>query len=132
QEEGTLRKEAKSGAERRSGVEERAAKADAVVAAAEKTFGELTVKLADLTARRNQLNETAREQADRMARIEAEIANIEAGLAAAGESRARVPAARSLGRDRESRHRQSRAGRCCGGGRPWQCPEAPRRNAIAA
>jgi chromosome segregation protein len=48
----------------------------------------LTGALADLTARRNQLTETAREQSARVARIEGEIANIEAGLAAVGESHA--------------------------------------------
>src|SRR4029079_1286072 len=61
--------------------------ADSVVAAAEKTFGELTGALADLSARRNQLTQAAREQSERVTRIEGEIANIEAGLAAVSESR---------------------------------------------
>ena len=52
-----------------------------VVGAAEQTFGELTGALADLTAKRNQLTQTAREQSERVARIESEIADIEAGLA---------------------------------------------------
>ena len=51
QEEETLRHEVRASAERRSGVDARAAEADAVVGAAEKTFGELTGALADLTAR---------------------------------------------------------------------------------
>jgi chromosome segregation protein len=52
----------------------------------------LTGALADLTARRNQLTQTAREQSERVARIEGEIANIEAGLAAVSESRPDVAA----------------------------------------
>jgi hypothetical protein len=38
-----------------------------VVGAAEQTFGELTGALADLTAKRNQLTQTAREQSERVA-----------------------------------------------------------------
>ena len=87
QEEQTLRNETRLSAQRRSGVDIRASEADTVVNAAEKTFGELTGALADLTARRKQLTQTAREQAERVARIETEIANIEAGLAAVSESR---------------------------------------------
>ncbi len=87
QEEETLRHEVRASAERRSGVDARAAEADSVVSVAEKSFGELTGALADLTARRNQLTATAREQSERVARMESEIANIEAGLAAASESR---------------------------------------------
>jgi chromosome segregation protein len=60
QEEETLRNEARVSAERRTGVDSRAAAADAVVGAAEQTFGELTGALADLTAKRNQLTQTAR------------------------------------------------------------------------
>ncbi len=42
------------------------AEADAALAAAEKTFGELTGALADLTARRNQLDHAAREHGERV------------------------------------------------------------------
>ena len=77
----------------------------AVVGAAEKTFGELTGALADLTARRNQLTATAREQSERVARIESEIANIEAGLAAAVREPARSRGARGRGRKRAGRGR---------------------------
>ena len=58
-----------------------------MVAAAEATFSELTGELADLSARRNQLTARAREQSERIARMDSEIGNIEAGLAAASESR---------------------------------------------
>ena len=58
-----------------------------MVAAAEKTFSELTGALADLTASRNHLTATLREQAERIVRMQGEIGNIEAGLAAAAQSR---------------------------------------------
>jgi chromosome segregation protein len=87
QEEETLKSEARTGAERRAGTDDRVAAADAVVSQAEKTFGELTGQLADLTARRNQLTAAAREQAERVTRLDGEITNIEAGLAAALQSR---------------------------------------------
>ena len=86
-EEETLRREAHESADRRSGVDARVIAADVIVSEAEKTFGELTGQFADLTARRNQLTATAREQGERIARMDAELANIEAGLTAAAESR---------------------------------------------
>ena len=43
--------------------------------------------LADLTATRNQLATALKAEAERIARLESEITNIEAGLAAAAESR---------------------------------------------
>ena len=86
-EEQTLKQEVHGIVQIRTGVDERVAGAEEVLAAAEKTFGELTGALADLTARRNQLTNAAREQAERIARIESEVGNIEAGLAAAAESR---------------------------------------------
>ena len=65
---------------------QRVGEADAVLAASEKTFGELTGALADLTARRNQLEGGAREQDERLAKFEREIAEVEAEL---GEARCR-------------------------------------------
>jgi chromosome segregation protein len=88
QEEEALRRDIKTSAQSRDGVNARVADADAVVVAAEETFSELTGQLADLSARRNQLAQSAREHAERVGRIESEIANIEAGLAAVGENRA--------------------------------------------
>src|SRR3954454_18812504 len=73
EEEETLRQEAQNSAERRYGVDTRVAAADAVVTEAEKTFSELTGELADLTARRNELTRTAREQAERIERMDAEL-----------------------------------------------------------
>jgi chromosome segregation protein len=71
----------------RTGVDTRVDAAEKALAGAEATFAELTGALADLTATRNQLTAAMRDQAERMARIEAEVGNIEAGLAAAAESR---------------------------------------------
>ena len=50
------------GDSKRTGADARVAEADTVLAASEKTFGELTGTLADLTARRNALERIAREQ----------------------------------------------------------------------
>jgi chromosome segregation protein len=78
----TLRAEVKESAARRSGADQRVTQADAVLSASERTFGELTGEFADLTARRHQLESTVNDQAQRAERLEAELANIEAGLAA--------------------------------------------------
>jgi chromosome segregation protein len=64
------------------GVTQRVATADAALAGSEKSFGELTGLLADLTARRNQLQESLREHKQRAARLAAELTNIDAGLSA--------------------------------------------------
>ena len=60
-EEAALKAEAHESATRLSGVNERLASADRALAASEKSFAELTGELADLTARRNQLQAAARE-----------------------------------------------------------------------
>ena len=91
-EEAALKAEAQVSATRLSGVNERMAAADRVLAASEKSFADLTGELADLTARRNQLQAALREHGERTERLEAELANIEAGLAAIGTSEPDVPA----------------------------------------
>ena len=78
--------------------------ADGVLAAAEKIFGELTGALADLTAQRNQLENAAREQAERVARIDGEIADIEAELGHAA-ARAAGSSPRSPPRSKARRRR---------------------------
>ena len=83
-EEQSLRADAHANAARLTGVNDRVAAADAALAASEKSFAELTGALADLTARRNQLRAALRDHEQRAARLEAEFANIEAGLAATG------------------------------------------------
>ena len=66
--------------------------ADTTLAASEKSFTELTGALADLTARRNQLQTALREHQERATRLEAEFANIEAGLAATDSGAPDLPA----------------------------------------
>jgi chromosome segregation protein len=75
-----------------SGATERVAAADAALAQSEKSFTELTGALADLTARRNQLQTALREHQERAARLDAEFANIEAGLAATDSGAPDLPA----------------------------------------
>ncbi|HEU4804517.1 MAG TPA: AAA family ATPase, partial [Nitrobacter sp.] len=76
-EDADLKDEIKLRVETRSGVDERSAQAEATLAAAEATFGELTRALADLTARRNQLESNVRTHRDRLARIDQEIAGVQ-------------------------------------------------------
>jgi chromosome segregation protein len=83
-EEKSLKAGAQASAARLTGVNDRVAKADAALATSEKTFAELTGALADLTARRNQLEATLRDHEQRAVRLEAEFADIHAGLAASG------------------------------------------------
>jgi chromosome segregation protein len=87
EEEGLLTKGAQTAAERRKSVDERVAAAEAAVAAVEARFGELTGELADLAARRRELEGTVREQTERLERIDRELGNIGAGLAAAQSGR---------------------------------------------
>jgi chromosome segregation protein len=71
-----LKDEIKSRVEKRSGVDERVSEAEATLASAERLFTELTTVLADLTARRNQLEAGVRTHRDRLARLDQEIANV--------------------------------------------------------
>jgi chromosome segregation protein len=81
-EEATLEAEAQARAEQLGGVNERVAVADGALAASEKSFVALTGELADLTARRNQLQSALRDHEQRLERLAAELANIETGFAA--------------------------------------------------
>ena len=72
-----LKDEIRSRVETRSGVDERGAQAEATLAAAEATFAELTRVLADLVAKRNQLEANVRTHRDRLARIDQEIASVQ-------------------------------------------------------
>ena len=51
--------------------------AETTLAAAERLFAELTTVLADLTAKRNQLEASVRTHRDRLARLDQDIANVE-------------------------------------------------------
>ena len=77
--------------EKRTDADRRVAEADAVLAAAEKTFGELTGTLADLTARRNQLQAAIDSQSERRKRLDEELAGVEAELTQLGASTAGRP-----------------------------------------
>ena len=77
-EDAELKEEIKSRVEKRSGVDERVAEAEATLAGAERLFGELTTALADLTAKRNQLEASVRGHRDRLARLNQDILNVEA------------------------------------------------------
>jgi chromosome segregation protein len=71
-----LRDEIKSRVEKRSGVDGRVSEAEATLAAAELLFAELTTVLADLTAKRSQLEGNVRSHRDRLARLDQEIGNV--------------------------------------------------------
>lgn len=73
-----LKEEIKSRVEKRSGVDERVSEAEATLTEAEQQFSELTTALADLTAKRNQLEANVRTHRDRLARLDQEIANVAA------------------------------------------------------
>ncbi|KJC58555.1 chromosome segregation protein SMC [Bradyrhizobium sp. LTSPM299] len=73
-----LKEEIKSRVEKRSGVDERVAESETMLAAIERQFTELTTQLADLTAKRNQLEAGVRTHRDRLARLDQEIANVQA------------------------------------------------------
>lgn len=75
-EDALLKDEIKSRVEKRSGADERVSEAETTLAAAERLFAELTTVLADLTAKRNQLQSNVRTHRDRVARLDQDIANV--------------------------------------------------------
>jgi chromosome segregation protein len=77
---GELRRQLEAGESRRNDVGQRVTEADAVLSASEKTFAEVTGQLADLTARRNALEGSAREQTERVARLQREVSEVETEL----------------------------------------------------
>jgi chromosome segregation protein len=81
-EEAALKASSQENDARLAGVNQRVAAADAALAVSEKSFSELTGALADLTARRNQLQTALAEHEQRAARLESELINIDAGLTA--------------------------------------------------
>ena len=68
-------------AEREAGVGVRLSEAEAALGTIEKTFGELTGALADLVARRNQLERAVSEHSVRLMRLEGQIGEVENELA---------------------------------------------------
>jgi len=79
-EDAELKEEIRTRVELRSGVDERVSEAEATLAAAERTFTELTTALADLTARRTQFEANVRTHRDRLARLDHEIATVNADV----------------------------------------------------
>ncbi|HWZ10077.1 MAG TPA: chromosome segregation protein SMC [Xanthobacteraceae bacterium] len=77
-EDAELKEEIKSRVEKRSGVDERVAAAEATLADTERLFAELTTTLADLTAKRTQFEANVRSHRDRLARLDQDIANVQA------------------------------------------------------
>src|SRR5499427_834411 len=77
-EDAELKDDIKSRVDKRGGVDERVAAAEATLADAERPFAELTTARADLTARRNQLDGGVRSHRDRLARLDQDIANVQA------------------------------------------------------
>ena len=79
-EETALRAETAANGEKRIGADQRVADADKILADAEQTFSALTGTLADLTARRTQLDATVHTHSERLARLDSEMAAVEAEL----------------------------------------------------
>jgi chromosome segregation protein len=71
-----IKDEIKSRVDKRSGVDERVSEAEATLADAERLFAELTTALADLTAKRRQLEAGVRTHQERLARLDQEIGNV--------------------------------------------------------
>ncbi|WJR80121.1 chromosome segregation protein SMC [Bradyrhizobium sp. NP1] len=77
-EDAELKEEIRERVEKRSGVDERVAAAETTLADAERLFSELTTALADLTAKRNALEGNVRSHRDKLARLDQDIANVQA------------------------------------------------------
>ncbi|MFN3348405.1 AAA family ATPase, partial [Pseudorhodoplanes sp.] len=76
-----LRRDLEAGESKRADADQRLAQADGELAQSEKTFSEVTGALADLTARRNALETAARDQTERVTRLERDIADVIAEFA---------------------------------------------------
>lgn len=79
-EETSLRADLQAGVEKRASANERVATADKVLTAAEQVFGTLTGTLAELTARRTQLEGAVHTYNGRLARLDTEMAAVDAEL----------------------------------------------------
>ena len=79
-EDGILKGEIKSRVEKRSGMDARVADAESTLAAAERTFSELTTALADLTAKRTQLETSVQTHKGRIAKLDQDIASVQSDV----------------------------------------------------
>ena len=75
-EDSELKQEIKSRVEKRSGVDGRVSEAESRLDAAERLFAELTTALADLTAKRHQLEGNVRAHRQRLARLDQDVADV--------------------------------------------------------
>src|SRR5206468_3893758 len=71
-----LKDEIKTRVDKRSGVDGRVSEAETTLATSERLFAELTTVLADLTAKRRELEGNARTHRDRLARLDQDISNV--------------------------------------------------------
>src|SRR5947209_4367252 len=78
-------------AEREASVAARVSEAEVALGVIEKTFGELTSALADLVARRNQLERAISEHSVRLMRLEGQIGEVENELAALDKAESGSP-----------------------------------------
>src|SRR5437764_219516 len=89
-------------AEREASVTARVSEAEAALAVIEKTFSELTGALADLVARRNQLERAVSENSVRLMRLEGQIGEVENELAALDKPENGAPDVVALARAAEA------------------------------
>ena len=135
EEEETLNRESGTNAEKRTNADLRVAEADAVLATAEKTFSELTGTLADLTARRNQLQAAIDSQRDRKRRLDEELVRRRGRACAARSQHGRTagPGGAVAGRRyRAGRGRRRRSRHHARRGRAFRRPAGARRRAPPA
>ena len=90
-----MHRTARAIAEREAQVAARVGEAEIALGAIEKTFGELTGALADLVARRNQLERAVSEHSVRLVRLEGQIGEVETELASLDRARERRAGRRS-------------------------------------
>jgi chromosome segregation protein len=104
QEEAEIAREDEAGSARHGAVAERVANAEAALAAGEKTLSDLTGALADLIARRNQLELAVREHSGRLTRFQEQLAEVEGELEVV-ERRGNGPDLESLAGESETARR---------------------------
>src|SRR5215468_3542627 len=85
-EENSLRADSQASMENRTGANERVTAADATLVQAEQSFGTLTGTLAELTARRSQLEAALRQHGERLTRLDSEMAGVSAELHQAADN----------------------------------------------
>ncbi|MBI3699345.1 MAG: chromosome segregation protein SMC [Afipia sp.] len=79
-EDASLKEDIKGRVEKHSGMDARVAEAEATLGAAERTFSELTTALADLAAKRTQLETSIQTHKGRIAKLDQEIAGVQGDI----------------------------------------------------